>query len=68
MPLEEGLCSSITRGQVSYKLYSENDSQIHEGCCCCFFKAADKRTIDKKEATTDKSFQFLVCGMQNGIK
>lgn len=33
-----------------------------------FFKAADKRTTDKKEATTDKSFQSLVCGMDNGIK
>jgi len=34
MPSEEGLCSSITRGQGSYKLYTENDSPIHED----FFK------------------------------
>lgn len=65
MPSEEGLYSTITRGQGSYKLYTENDLQIHKDF---FFKQLTKELLIKKNKLQQKSFQSLVCGMQNGIK
>lgn len=41
---------------------------IYKSIKIFFFKAADKRTTDKKNKLQQKSFQSLVCGMQNGIK